>query len=343
MKDPQVAMIGAGALGGSMAGALLRAGANVTIIDTDAQHVAAINRDGLKVLNLADEAPLRVSAATQPDAAGWADLAIVMTPTYERDAAAKTAAHVLKPDGSAVSLQNGLGNADVLIAALGADRVFMGSSKSSKSSADRPAPGQPRITKLDPLTVGEFDGRTHPRTDWLAQNLTAGGIATGITGNIDGVLWSKFITNCCINAFSAITGLRMGEVSRIPGLGPMRWDVVDECLAVVRAKGIDLPDPDPAAALRPHVWRKFTQPSMLQMMEAGRPIEIEAINGHLVREADALGIPVPVNRVLTALARGRAAAFARDQAAAPDYPALTAAAETEVDRGETPWDQTETL
>ena len=340
MNDWHVAMIGAGALGGSMAGALLRAGVRLTIIDTDAEHVAAINAHGLKVLNLDDEAPLSVRAMTEPDAAGWADLAIVMTPTYEREAAAKTAAHVLKPDGHAASLQNGLGNAEVLIDAVGRERVFMGS---SKSSADRPAPGQPRITKLDPLTVGEFDGAARPRTEWLAAKLTEGGIPTGVTDNIDGVLWSKFITNCCINAFSAITGLRMGEVTRTPGLGPLRWEVVEECLAVVRAKGVRLPDPDPARALKPHVWRKFTQPSMLQMMEAGKPIEIDAINGHLVREAARLGIPVPVNRVVTALARGRAAAVARGRGPAPDYAALAAAAEAEIDRGETPWDNVETL
>ena len=340
MNDPHVAMIGAGALGGSMAGALLRAGARVTIIDTDAEHVGAINAQGLRVLNLADEAALPVPAMTAPATGAWADLAIIMTPTYERDAAAATAAHVLKPGAPAASLQNGLGNAEVLIAALGAHRVFMGS---SKSSADRPAPGQPRITKLDPLTVGELDGLARPRTEWLAKALTHGGIPTGISDNIEGVLWSKFITNCCINALSAITGLRMGEVSRTPGLGPLRWEIVQECLAVVQAKGLKLAGPDPIEALKPHTWRKFTQPSMLQMIEAGRPIEIEAINGHLVTEAAALGISVPINRTVTALARGRAAALARDRAAAPDYAALTATAEAEVDRGETPWEKTETL
>lgn len=336
--DPEVVVIGAGALGGSMAGALIRAGARLTIIDTDAEHVAAINARGLKVHGLGDGQALPVRAMTAPDRDQWADLAIVMTPTYERENAARTAAQVLKPDGHAASLQNGLGNAEVLIDTLGPCRVFMGS---SKSSADRPAPGEPRITKLDPLTVGELDGETRPRTTWLAEKLTAGGMPTGVTDNIEGVLWSKFITNCCINAFSAITGLRMGEVSRTPGLGPLRWEVVDECLAVVRAKGIRLPDPDPAATLKVHTWRKFTRPSMQQMMEAGRPIEIDAINGHLVREAEALGIPVPVNRTLTMLARGRAAAVARDLAPAPDYAALTAAAEAEIDRGDTPWTETE--
>lgn len=336
MRDPVVVMIGAGALGGSMAGALARAGVNLTLIDTDPEHVAAINSDGLRVTNLADGAPVKIEARTDPGPAGSADLAIVMVPTYEREAAARTLSHVLKPDGHAVSLQNGLGNAEVLIDAVGRDRVFMGS---SKASADRPAPGNPRITKMDPLTLGELDGPPKERTRWLAETLTRGGFPTELTDNIDGVLWSKFITNCCINALSAITGLRMGEVTRVPGLADLRWEIVDECLAVVRAKGIQLPNDNPAKALKVHVWRKFTQPSMLQMMEAGRPIEIEAINGHLVAEAEALGIPVPVNRVVTMLARGRAAAVARDKGPAPDYARLTKEAEAQIDRGETPWEE----
>lgn len=335
MQDPAVVMIGAGALGGSMAGALARAGVNLTLIDTDAAHVAAIEADGLTVTNLGDGAPVRISARTDPGPADSADLAIVMVPTYERDAAARTLSHVLKPDGHAVSLQNGLGNAEVLIGAVGRKRVFMGS---SKASADRPAPGNPRITRLDPLTLGELDGPPKQRTRWLAEKLAEGGFPTELSDNIEGVLWSKFITNCCINALSAITGLRMGEVTRVPGLGALRWEIVEECLAVVRAKGIRLPNDEPAAALKPHVWRKFTQPSMLQMMEAGRPIEIEAINGHLLAEADALGIPVPVNRTVTMLARGRAAAVARDRGPKPDYATLTAEAEDQIDRGETPWE-----
>lgn len=340
MFDPHVAMIGAGALGGSMAGALLRAGTRLTIIDTDRDHVEAINARGLQVHNLSDGSAIPARAITEPDDGGWADLAIVMTPTYERAAGARTAAHVLKPGAPAVSLQNGLGNAEALIAIVGAERVFMGS---SRASADRPAPGQPRITKLDPLTVGEMDGATRPRTEWLADALTSGGMPTGITDNIEGELWSKFITNCCINALSAITGLRMGEASRVPGLGPLRWELVEECMAVVRARGIRLPDPDPATKLKPHTWRKFTQPSMLQMMEAARPIEIEAINGHLCAEAAALGIAVPINRAVTALARGRAAALARDKGPMPDYAELTANADAEIERGEAPWEKVEIL
>jgi 2-dehydropantoate 2-reductase len=337
-NDAEVVMIGAGALGGVLAGALARAGVRLSIIDTDAEHVAAIERDGLRVAgpgaDPGDAAPLRVPAMTAPDRDAHADLAVVMTPAYETQNAARTAARVLKADGAAVSMQNGLGNAEALTAVLGAARVFMGS---TRVSADRPAPGHPRATRIDPSAVGELDGESRPRAAWLAERLSRGGLPTEVSDNIVGVLWSKFIHNCGFNAFSAITGLRMGEVSRVPDLAAARWQAVDEALAVARAKGIRLQFPDPVPDMKRHGWRKFTKPSMLQHVEAGRPVEIDALNGWLVREAEALGVDVPVNRVVTALARGRALA-ARRAKAPPDYAALAAEAEAEIARGETPWE-----
>ena len=332
MTQRKVAVIGAGAMGGTMAGALARAGAEVSIIDTDADHVAAIRDHGLRVQGLGPVP--QIPASTGAQGSGWADLAIVMVPAFETAAAAQTAAGILKADGAAVSLQNGLGNAEALIDVLGRGRVFMGS---TRASADRPAPGCPRITKMDPTTIGELDGVARTRSAWLAETLAAGGMQTALSDAIQGVLWSKFITNCCINALSAITGLRMGEVSRVPGLAALRWEIVEECLTVARAKGIALEYPDPVSAMKPHTWRKFTQPSMLQMIEQGRPIEIEAINGWLLKEAADLGIDVPVNRAVTMLARGRAAAVTR-AGAPPDYADLTQQAEAEVARGETPWE-----
>jgi len=337
VKDPAVVMIGAGAMGGVIAGALAGAGVRLSVIDTDAQHVAAINRDGLAVDGLAG-GPWPVPAATAPQAQGWADLAVIMTPAYETPAAARTAAAVLRPDGAAVSVQNGLGNAEAMIEALGAGRVFMGS---TRVSADRPAPGRPRVTKMDPTVLGELDGTERARTRWLAEALCRGGMPCETSPAIAGVLWSKFIHNCAINALSAITGLRMGEVTRTPGLSDLRWQITEEALAVARAKGIQLQIPDPVAALRPHVWQKFTKPSMLQHVEQGRMIEIDAINGWLVREAGALGIDVPANRIVTALARGRGLAAWRAAHQPPDYAAWTARAEAEIARGARPWEDAE--
>ncbi|MEM7684666.1 MAG: ketopantoate reductase family protein [Pseudomonadota bacterium] len=334
MNDPTVVIIGAGAMGGILAAALARGGARLSIIDTDAEHVAAINRDGLCPQDFGPTDAVRVSAATTADTSDYADLVVIMTPAYEVASAAKTARKVLKATGAAVSCQNGLGNAEALIAELGDARVFMGS---TRSSADRPEPGCPRATKIDPTTVGEFDGTATGRATWFAETATRGGLPTVVSDNIMGVLWSKFLHNCAVNAICATTGLRQAEVARDRALEALRDQLLQEGLAVARAKGIDLEKTDPQPHIRQHMWQKYTQPSMLQMVEAGRPIEIDAINGWLVREADELGIDVPANRVITALARGRAQASRQSQHMAPNYAALSAEAQETIALGEAPW------
>lgn len=336
MDATEVVMIGAGAMGGILAAALARGGARLSIVDTDAAHVAAINQRGLCPLAFGEADAIAVPATTEPPRQGYADLVVVMTPAYECIAAARTASQILKPEGSAVSCQNGLGNAEALIDALGAGRVFMGS---TRSSADRPAPGQPRATKIDPTTVGEFDGRPSDRTAWFARTATAGGLPTKVSENIQGVLWSKFLHNCAVNAISAITGLRQGETSRDPEIARLRWQILDEGLAVARAKGIALEHPDPKPQIAAHTWRKYTKPSMQQHIDQGRLTEIDAINGWLVREGDALGVPTPINRAVAALARGRARAAHQACNHDIDYAALTADAVADVESGAEPWKQ----
>lgn len=334
MNDPKVVMIGAGAMGGILAAALARGGAVLSIIDTDAVHVAAINRHGLVPRDFPPHEPISIHAMTRPEDEDWADLAVIMVPAYESATAAATAARVLKDSGAAVSCQNGLGNAEALLAELGEGRVFMGS---TRSSADRPTPGSPRATKVDPTTVGEFDGSISERATWFAETATRGGLPTSVTDNIEGVLWSKFLHNCAVNAICGVTGLRQAEVAREASLEALRDQLLAEGLAVATAKGIVLEKPDPQPHIRQHMWRKYTQPSMLQMVEAGRPIEIEAINGWLVREAEALGLDVPANRVVAAMARGRAQASIQSQHTKMDYAKLSAEAEDTIARGAAPW------
>ncbi|MEM7057721.1 MAG: ketopantoate reductase family protein [Pseudomonadota bacterium] len=334
MEDPNVVMIGAGAMGGVIAGALVQAGVRLSIIDADPTHVAAMTDPGLQVDNVGMAQPVPVTAMAASTECGWADLAVIMTPTYETANAALTARQILKPEGVAVSLQNGLGNLEALTAELGVQRVFMGS---TKCSADRPAPGRPRLTKLDPTTVGELDGKQSKRSRWLADALTRGGLQTIISDNIKGVLWTKFIHNCAINALSAITGLRMGHVSRIKPLNDLRWRIVEECLEVAAAKGVTLADPDPIPTLKRHTWQKFTKPSMLQHIDQVRLTEIDAINGFLVAEAERLDVDVPINEIVFAMAKGREMAVQFDREDI-DYAALTKTAEIEVAEGNTPWD-----
>ncbi len=298
----KIAVIGAGAMGGSYGGLLAKAGAEVRLIDTWEEHVAAIRAHGLRVDGAPGDATVAVSAATAPDEGETADAAIVFTDANNTRAAAETAARMLAPGGFAVTFQNGIGNVEILQDAVGSDRALGGSSMCSAATV---GPGHVRLTHLRGTSIGEIDGAERPRSDALIAAMRGAGLPTERVPDVMGQIWQKFVVNCAVNALSAVTGLRTGEVARLPETAAFRDRLLDETMAVIAAKNIALPNPGVADALRAGSRKSFNRPSMLQHVNAGRRTEIDALNGALVREAKALGVPVPANEALVALLKGR--------------------------------------
>ena len=129
----------------------------------------------------------------------------------------------------------------------------------------------------------------------VAVAITGGRLNGQVTDNIVGVLWGKLIHNCALNPICAITGLRMGQMARLAETDTLQTKILEEAVAVAKAKNITLaPHPDPFAYLKDYSRLKYTQPSMQQHMESGRRTEIDAINGAIVREAEALGMAAPI-------------------------------------------------
>lgn len=298
----KIAFIGAGAMGGAYGGLMAHAGRDVRLIDTREDHVATIRERGLRVEGALGDRTVRLPAATEPGPDETVDAAIVFTDANNTRAAAETAARMLGPDGFAATFQNGIGNVEILQEVLGADRVIGGSSMCSAASV---GPGHARLTHLRGTVAGELDGAARPRLDALLAAIGAAGFPVERVADPMGWIWQKFVVNCGVNALAATTGLRPGEFARLPETAAFQERLLEEVMAVVRAKGIALPNPDAAQALRAGVRKSFNRPSMLQHVDAGRRTEIDSLNGALVREAKALGVPAPANEALVALLKGR--------------------------------------
>jgi 2-dehydropantoate 2-reductase len=298
----KITVVGAGAMGASYGGHLARAGHEVALLDTWQDHVDAINRNGLRVDGVLGDHRIRLPASSAPDGTVPADLAIVFVDANNTAKAAETLARLLAPDGFAITFQNGIGNVEKLQAALGCERVLGGSSMCSAASR---APGHVTLTHMGTTSVGETHGRDSPRVQAMLAALRGAGFEAEHEPNIMGLIWQKFVVNCAVNAIAATTGLRGGEIVRLPELDAFQDRVLDEIMAVTRAKQIRLPNPEIAAKIKANCHRKFNKPSMLQHVEAGRGTEIEALNGALIREAKALEIPTPNNEALVALLKGR--------------------------------------
>lgn len=304
----KVSVIGAGAMGGSFGGLLAEAGHEVLLVDAWQAHVDAINAHGLRIETPDGERVVKVPAVNGDGAKAYArdnngfDVAIVFVDSNATADVAALAGDMLKPGGCAATFQNGIGNVEALVDTLGQARVVGGSSMCSAASRGA---GHVALTHRGPTTLGELDGRTTPRVEALREALREAGFDANISDAIEGKIWNKLVLNAGINAICATTGMRMGEMARVPEIDALQSAVLDEVMQVVTAKGISLPDSDVVATIKRECYAKFNKPSMLQHIEAGRRTEIDAINGALVREGKALGIAMPYNEALVALLKGR--------------------------------------
>ena len=121
--------------------------------------------------------------------------------------------------------------------------------------------------------------------------------------NVAGALWAKLIVNCAYNALSAITQLPYGKLVQGAAVPAVMEDVVDECLAVARAAGVEVPGDMHAAVPRIAQTMPAQYSSTAQDLARGKKSEIEHLNGYVVRKGEALGVPTPVNRMLLALVK----------------------------------------
>jgi 2-dehydropantoate 2-reductase len=297
----KITVVGAGAMGASYGGHLARSGHDVVLVDTWQDHVDAINQSGLRADGVLGDHRIKLPASAAPDVRP-ADVAIVFVDANNTATAANTLASLLTPDGFAITFQNGIGNVEKLQAALGAERVLGGSSMCSAATR---GPGHVTLTHLGTTSVGETDGSARERVQAMVEALHGAGFEAEHEPNIMGLIWQKFVVNCAVNAIAATTGLRGGEIVRLPELDAFQNRVLEEVMAVTQAKQIRLPNPEIAAKIKAQCHKKFNKPSMLQHVEAGRRTEIEALNGALIREAKALGILTPNNEALVALLKGR--------------------------------------
>jgi 2-dehydropantoate 2-reductase len=321
----RIGMIGAGAMGGVFAAAFARAGKDVTLFDSNTAHVAAIATRGLRI-DRADgsHAIHRLPAHSDAAALGALDVGIVLVDSANTRAAAEILAGCLKPDGFALTLQNGIGNVETLREVLGEARVVAGSTYVSAAFVE---PGRILHSNTGETVMGECGGQAGARAPALAEALTRAGLPTRALDGVMGHIWMKFALNCAINPICAATGLRPGEIAREPHARRLLDAAIDEILAVAAAAKIALPCADPRREIVEHALVRYNRPSMLQHVEAGRVPEIPALNGALVAAGARLGVSTPTHSALADIVMALAARVrARKQTPDLDETALEAAA-----------------
>ena len=289
----KIAVMGAGAVGCYYGGMLARAGNEVTLIGRQA-HVDAVRSNGLRVETRDFDARIPVQASTRADAVRGAKLVLFSVKSSDTEGAGREIAPHLDAAALVLNLQNGVDNAQRL----------------------QPLVRQ-RVAPAVVYVATEMAGAGHVKHHGRGELVVAPDVATAelsalfrdagvplqVSENVAGALWMKLIVNCAYNALSAITQLPYGRLVQGEGVEEVMHAAVDECLAVARAVGVDVPG-EAWESVRQIARSMPTQhSSTAQDLARGKRTEIDHLNGFVVRKAAALGIAAPVNRTLHALVK----------------------------------------
>lgn len=261
-------------------------------------HLAAMRRSGTAIVREADGSRWEVPVRALDAPAGPApDLAIVTTKAHHTAAAAAALAPVVGPETPVLSLQNGVENVGRLAAVLGAHRVlggiaFVGLRVEEPGTVHHEAEGWVRMG--DPAGTTDLARGVH---DLLEQ----GGWDVTLSDHIVQDQWHKLLWNAGFNAICAVTGATAGEALATPGSEVLVREAMWEVVAVAARHGVMLTAEDVDGMAAPNDELRHYHPSTARDLRAGKPLERDALCGFLAREGTALGVPVPVNRVLDGL------------------------------------------
>ncbi len=296
----RIAIFGVGALG-CLFGARLSPHAEVTLVGRWPEQIAALGRGPLHFTEAGGgERDVWLRATADVSAAGPADIALILTKAPKTEAAAQGAARVLAPSGLAITLQNGLGNLEVLARHVGPERATLGITTQGAALA-----GAGRLVAAGggPTTLA-----TRPAIDEQVRRFAAlcalAGVDVRVAEDVDALLWGKLAVNAAINPLTALLRVPNGALLESPWAREVMCRAAGEVAAVAAARGIRLPFDD-AGAQAEQVARQtaLNRSSMLQDMLRGAESEIEAINGAVMRAAESAGVDVPANRLLYALVK----------------------------------------
>ena len=301
----KLAVLGPGALGCLLAALLREAGAEVSLVDYRPGRVARLRLRGIQVYTLEGvHRVIEVPIGLAPEV-GPCDLTIVTVKAYQTEIAARALPELMSQGGVALTLQNGLGNLEAIARTVGTHRLLAGVGLLGVTRQDE---GRIIYAGRGVIYIGAPSGsQVSAREVAAVVDLFRGaGLECQPREDIEAVLWEKLVINVGINPLTALLRVPNGALLKLPEAWEVAVAAAVEAQAVAQAAGLTLSG-DPAARLRQVCAdTAANRSSMLQDILAGRPTEIEAMNAQVATRGRALGLPTPVNDLLTLLLRAAA-------------------------------------
>ncbi|UCD84747.1 MAG: 2-dehydropantoate 2-reductase [Deltaproteobacteria bacterium] len=297
----KIAIVGPGAMGSLFAYFLADSGHEIWLIDHRPERVEKIKKEGIRIEGVSGEHHLRPRITADPKEAGIVELIIVCVKAYDTGEAIKGSFSLVGKATTVLSLQNGKGNLEIISAVVGEDRVIGGTTAQGATVLGE---GHIRHAGLGETIIGSSSEPVSKSLDTVVDLFNRSGVEASKTDDLEGLIWGKLLINVGINALTALTRLKNGQLLDYPGTRRLMAEAVGEGVKVVEAKGIRLSYPDAVDKVE-SVARATAGniSSMLQDVLKKKRTEVDYINGAIVSEGQKLGIETPVNQSLTYLVK----------------------------------------
>lgn len=297
----KIVIVGPGAIGCLFAATLKKSKEDVWLLDKDKDRASKINEGGISIEGVSGSWHAKIRATHDPKEIEKADIVIIAVKSYDTKEAIEKIKPIVHDDTKVITMQNGIGNIEIISEIIGSEKVIGGVTSHGATLIDT---GSVRHAGRGDVVIGRLDGKIPVEMRQIREVFNKVGIEIRISRDIKSLLWSKLIINVGINALTAITRLPNGKLLEYEGTRRILRDAVTEAIKVAKRKRIKLVYDDPLAKVEAVCEATATNiSSMLQDILRKRRSEIDFINGVIVRQAQELGIPVPVNSVLLDLVK----------------------------------------
>ncbi|MDA1127401.1 MAG: 2-dehydropantoate 2-reductase [Chloroflexi bacterium] len=295
----RIAVMGAGSTGGYFGGMLARGGNDVALI-ARGEHLKTIRSNGLRVVRDDEEFTVQCLATDEPSEVAPVDLALLCVKTYQSAVAVPMMKPLVGPDTTVLCLQNGVDSYETAAAILGDTAVLPGA---AFIEAGMPGPGVIRQTgSLVRIILGETNGSETDRCRIIRDVFAEAGVPAEVVPDIRAGLWGKFLFISTMAGVTSMARATLAELMPQPHWRRVVLSCLAEIDAVGRANGVNLTKDivgDTVSYIEDHL--ADLQASMHTDLLAGRPLELEALNGSVVRAGDTAGVPTPINDVIYAM------------------------------------------
>lgn len=295
-KKIRIAVVGAGAVGGYFGARLASAGNEVAFI-ARGRHLEAARGEGLRVKSIAGDFHIRSLFAAEPKEVGPAELVLFCVKSYDTEETAGAIAPLVGDKTAILSLQNGVDNPDKIAALWGKERTLAGV---VYIAAEILAPGVIGHSAGGRIVLGELDGGAGERARQVQGLFASAQVPCSISSDIREAMWAKLVWNAPFCAIACLARATAREIVESDSLSKLALDCMEEVREAARCRGIALAPSviDDAVKLSQNLGG--FKPSMLQDLEAGKPLEYEAFNGIVVKTLRQAGREAPVNETFYA-------------------------------------------